>query len=331
MSNSILSLTKDEKSRAQEKKMPAWTQPMLARLTHDHFSDENWIYERKLDGERVLAFSRNNNVVLMSRNKRKLNDIYPELVEALKDQDVSQFIADGEVVAFDGDVTSFARLQNRMHAESKKSSRGNVAVYYYLFDLIYVDGFDISDLQLRDRKRILKQSFDFNNRIRYTVHRNKDGEKYHAEACEKGWEGVIAKDARSKYVHSRSSKWLKFKCVNRQEFVIGGFTEPEGERIGFGALLIGYYENGDLRYAGKVGTGYDDELLQDLGGRLKKMERESCPFDEGDIDTKKVHWIRTELVGEVGFTEWTSDGKLRHPRFIGLRHDKKAEEVSREG
>lgn len=331
MSNSIISLSEDEKARAQQKKMPAWTQPMLARLTHDHFSDESWIYERKLDGERVLAFGRNNNVVLMSRNKRKLNDIYPELVEALEDQGVSQFIADGEVVAFEGDVTSFSRLQNRMHAGSKKSSRGNIAVYYYLFDLIYVDGFDISNLQLRNRKRLLKQSFDFNNRIRYTAHRNKDGEKYHAEACEKGWEGVIAKYAKSKYVHSRSSKWLKFKCVNRQEFVIGGYTEPKGERIGFGALLIGYYENSDLRYAGKVGTGYDDELLEDLSEGLRKIERKHSPFDKGEIDTEQVHWVTPKLVGEIGFTEWTSDGKLRHPRFLGLRHDKKAEDVNREG
>lgn len=150
------------------------------------------------------------------------------------------------------------------------------------------------------------------------------------ENCREGWEGLIAKQGSSTYVHSRSRHWLKLKCVNRQEFVIGGYTEPHGKRIGFGALLIGYYENGDLVYAGKVGTGYDDQTLEDLSDRLGSIERETPPFDRGDPGGRETHWVTPKLVCEVGFTEWTDGGKLRHPRYVGLRHDKKPEQVERE-
>ncbi|NIP42287.1 MAG: ATP-dependent DNA ligase [candidate division Zixibacteria bacterium] len=300
---------------------------MLATLTHDYFSDENWIYERKLDGERCLCFKNGKKVELKSRNKRVLNDTYPELVKELEKQDTGNFIADGEIVAFEGDVTSFSKLQNRMH--SSESSGRDVAVYYYLFDLLHVGGYDMTKLELRYRKAILKKALEFSNKLRFTAHRNEEGKKYHQEACKKGWEGVIAKAADSTYAHSRSKNWLKFKCVNQQEFVIGGFTDPQGQRSGFGALLIGYYKDGDFHYAGKVGTGYDDEMLEKLGKKLKDIERKSNPFEE-DVKEKGAHWVKPKLVGEVGFTEWTSDGKLRHPRFLGLRRDKKAKNVERE-
>jgi len=320
-------LPDEQKHEIKKKSQPDWTSPMLATLTHDYFSDENWIYERKLDGERCLCFKSGKKVELKSRNNRVLNDTYPELVQELEKQETGNFIADGEIVAFEGDVTSFSRLQNRMH--SKKSGGGDVAVYYYLFDLLYVEGHDITKLALRHRKSILKRAIEFSNKLRFTAHRNKEGKKYHKEACSKGWEGVIAKAADSTYVHSRSKKWLKFKCVNQQEFVIGGFTDPQGERIGFGALLIGYYDDGDFHYAGKVGTGYDDKLLEKLSKELKNIERKSSPFEE-EVKEKGAHWVKPKLVGEVGFTEWTSDGKLRHPRFLGLRRDKKARNVVRE-
>ena len=169
-------------------------------------------------------------------------------------------------------------------------------------------------------------------RVRFTSHRNEEGEAYHREACEKGWEGVIAKDARAPYVHSRSKKWLKLKCGHRQELVVGGFTEPEGERTGFGALLLGYYDGDDLLYAGKVGTGFDDDTLESLRERLDSLERDTPPYAEGeDLPRKGVHWVTPKLVAEIGFTEWTEDHRLRHPRFLGLRRDKEAEEVVREG
>jgi len=161
------------------------------------------------------------------------------------------------------------------------------------------------------------------------VHRNRDGESYFKEACKKGWEGVIAKRAASEYQHKRSADWLKFKCAEGQELVIGGFTAPKGSRIGFGALLVGYYEDGALHYAGKVGTGFDDEFLAEFRKRLDRLARKTSPFAE-QIGEKDVTWVSPELVGEFGFTEWTRSGKLRHPRFLGLRWDKAPEEVVRE-
>ncbi|MDX1674057.1 MAG: non-homologous end-joining DNA ligase [Longimicrobiales bacterium] len=314
-----------------EEGFPDWLDPMLATLTDDPFSDPGWIYERKLDGVRVLAFKDGDRVRLYSRNRKDQNIRYPELVEALEGLDGS-FVVDGEVVAFEGAVTSFSKLQDRSQIQdAEEARRSDVDVYYYLFDVMHLDGWDVTGVGLRHRKHLLRQALEYRDPIRFATHRNEDGEALLEEACRKGWEGLIAKDASSAYVHSRSRKWLKFKCVNRQELVIGGFTEPEGERIGFGALLVGYYEDGDLVYAGKVGTGYDDAMLRRLRDRMDELERETQPFDEpGDISEKGAHWITPELVGEVGFTEWTDDGKLRHPRFLGLREDKDPEEVVRE-
>jgi DNA ligase D-like protein (predicted ligase) len=325
-------LPREAREKLREKKMPSWTSPMLATLTHDTFSDAGWIYERKLDGERCLAFVKGGSVRLLSRNRKELDDTYPELEEALADALSTDVILDGEVVAFEKNVTSFSRLQKRMQIRDRDEARSSgVAVHYYVFDVIHLDGHDLSRLPLRHRKGLLRRAVRFDDPLRFTAHRNEKGEEYLAEACRKGWEGLIAKEADSPYVHSRSRKWLKFKCVNRQEFVIGGYTDPEGERIGFGALLIGYHEDGDLRYAGKVGTGYDDETLRKLGGRLERLERETPPFDAGKLPGKGVHWVSPKLVGEVSFTEWTTAGRLRHPRFEGIRRDKDPEDVVREG
>ena len=250
---------------------------------------------------------------------------------SLEKTDPPSAAVDGEVVAFSGGVTSFSRLQGRMQIQDPdEARRSNIRVYYYVFDLLYVEEHDVTGLALRDRKRLLRRALRFENPIRFTSHRNEEGEAYYEEACRKGWEGIIAKRASSEYVHSRSRDWLKFKCVNQQELVIGGYTDPEGERIGFGALLVGYYEDGDLRYAGKVGTGYDDETLERLSSRLSNLGRETSPLAEGEGDGSGVHWVTPKLVCEVGLTEWTHDGKLRHPRFLGLRRDKDPEDVVRE-
>jgi len=322
----------DDARRALKQEDPADSpRPMLATLTDRRFSDPGWIYERKLDGERCIARREGSEVRLLSRNGKDLGDTYPELAEALAGQDGGAFVVDGEIVAFEGKLTSFSRLQKRMQISDRKEARASgVKVYYYVFDLLHLNGYDTTDVGLRHRKALLRKALKFRDPVRYTAHRNEDGEKYHREACRKGWEGIIAKRADSRYVHTRSRDWLKFKCVNQQEFVIGGYTEPEGQRIGFGALLIGYYDDGDLIYAGKVGTGYDDETLERLSSRLTSVERKHPPFDEGDLPQRDVHWVRPELVCEVGFTEWTADGKLRHPRFLGLRRDKDAEDVTRE-
>lgn len=320
----------DWPEQAKKAAMPEWISPMLATLTHDYFSDPEWLYERKFDGERCIVFGKNGKVRLMSRNQKELNDTYPELEAALEKQE-KDFIADGEVVAFEGNVTSFSRLQKRMQIRDRKEAeKSGVQVYFYLFDLLYYDGHDLTEAPLKERKKLLKQAFRYDDPLRYTGHRVKEGEAYHKEACKKGWEGLIAKRADSPYRSTRSRDWLKFKCVHQQEFIIVGYTDPHGERIGFGALLIGYYEEGELHYAGEVGTGYDDELLKNLHEKLEKIERDTPPVVDKDVPGKEVHWVKPKLVGEVGFTEWTRKGRLRHPRFLGLRDDKAPEDVVRE-
>lgn len=309
---------------------PDWMAPMLAVLTDERFSDPGWVFERKLDGERVLAFRDGDRLRLLTRNRKDATDTYPELAEALAAQPVGEFVADGEVVAFDGDVTSFSRLQGRMQiADPDEARDSGIAVFYYLFDLLRLDGRDLTGLPLRRRKSALRRALRFDDPLRYTPHRNEDGEAFFDEACAKGWEGVIAKDAQARYGHGRSRAWLKFKCGNGQELVIGGFTEPRGARAGFGALLVGYYEDGRLRYAGKVGTGFDDAFLRDFRRTLDARRRDSSPF--ADPVDEAACWVRPDLVAEIGFTEWTQAGKLRHPRFLGLRRDKPAEDVTREG
>ena len=327
-------LDEGEREQVEETGQPEWVEPMLATLTDDRFSDPEWIFERKLDGVRLLVFREDGAVRLVTRNRKERGVTYPEVVDALEGRG-PDMIADGEVVAFDGDVTSFSKLQQRMQVSDEDEARARASsapVKLYLFDLLHVDGYDVTALPLRRRKAILRNAVTWEDPVRFTRHRNEEGEAYWREACEKGWEGVIAKDARSPYVHSRSRKWLKFKCGNEQELVVGGFTEPQGERVGFGALLLGYHEDGGLRYAGKVGTGWDDDTLQSLRRRMDGLERETSPFDAGDPPEgdEGVHWITPKLVAQVGFTEWTDDGRLRHPRFLGLRQDKEPGEVVRE-
>jgi DNA ligase D-like protein (predicted ligase) len=316
----------------QRRAQPEWTAPMLATLTERRFSDPDWIFERKLDGVRCLVFRRRGRVTLQSRNRKPLGNHYPELVEAISGQRTDPFIADGEIVAFDRGQTSFARLQGRMQLRDPDAARRTgIAVFLYLFDLIHVDRFDATGLELRDRKRLLRETLRFAGPLRLTSHRNAEGEAYYREACRRGWEGVIAKRASSAYVHGRSPDWLKFKCVNQQELVVVGFTDPRGSRQRLGALLVGYYEDGKLRYAGKVGTGFDAATLEDLGARLERLERDSSPLDGERPRKGGVHWVSPELVAEIGFAEWTRDGRLRHPRYLGLRTDKPAREVVREG
>lgn len=334
MSGWQAALTRAECDALKKAKHPQWMSPMLATLTDERFSDPDWIYERKLDGERLLLFRNGDDVRLMTRNRKQVNDTYPELVEACRGQPCMEFVADGEVVAFKDGVSSFSRLQQRMQITDPEDARASdVAVQLYVFDLPHVDGYNLDALPLRTRKRIIRGLFDFTAPLHFTAHRNEDGEAFFKQACTKGWEGVIAKRADSPYRHSRSRDWLKFKCGHGQELVIGGFTEPRGQRKGFGALLVGYYdENADdrrLHYAGKVGTGYDDEFLIDFRAKLDEHRVDKCPFADRPAGSD-ITWVRPRLVGEFGFTEWTGDGKLRHPRFLGLRRDKKPRDVTRE-
>lgn len=304
---------------------------MLATLTDDRFSDPRWIFEPKFDGVRCLVFRDGRGVRLLSRNKLSLNRQYPEIEEAFRAEPAGDYILDGEIVAFEGKRTSFARLQRRMQLrDPARARRTGVAVYFYAFDVMYAGGFDLARLTLLERKLVLRRVLSFNRRLRFTAHRVGDGEQAWRDACANGLEGVIAKRADSPYEHGRSRDWLKFKCVNEQELVIGGYTEPAGARVGLGALLLGYYDDGAFVYAGKVGTGFDERTLKTLSTRLASRHRARSPFIRGRTPSRGVHWVRPDLVAQIGFTEWTRDGQLRHPRFIGLRRDKAARDVVRE-
>jgi bifunctional non-homologous end joining protein LigD len=311
---------------------PAWLDPQLATLTRDRFSDPAWIFERKLDGERCLAYRDGPEVRLMTRNQKLVTGTYPELAAALEAQQANDFIVDGEVVAFDGNKTSFARLQHRLGVgDPGPALLAEVPVFYYVFDVAWAAGRDARPLPLRERKRLLGSLLSFHDPLRFTEHREADGEAYWREACVRGWEGVIAKRADAPYQPGRSRDWLKFKCENSQEFVIGGYTDPQGSRTGFGALLLGYHDrDGKLAYAGKVGTGFGRRTLASLHSALAALERDRPPFERGTAPRSRVHWVEPCLVAQVGFSEWTTDGQLRHPRFQGLRRDKDPAEVVRE-
>jgi DNA ligase D-like protein (predicted ligase) len=305
-------------------------EPMKAKLTDRPFSDPAWVFERKLDGIRASVRRDGGEVTLTSRTGRSMTSTYPELVEALEAEAATDFLADGEIVAFEGSRTSFERLQGRMGVDDARLARlSGIPVFLYLFDLLEFDGHDLTGLPLRERKSALRRAFSFAGPVRYTPHRNERGEELFREACAKGWEGLIAKRAESPYVHGRSGDWLKLKCSLEQELVIGGFTPPQGSRRHFGALLVGYHEQGELRYAGKVGTGFSAKALGDLGARLESLEIEEPPF-AGDGLPRQARWVEPILVGQFAFGEWTRDGKLRHPRYLGLREDKPAAEVVRE-
>ena len=323
VSSPLLVLADEERERLRSVAAPTGSAAMKAMLTDERFDDPDWIFERKLDGVRCVAVRSDGRVRLFSRNDLSLNDRYPEIVAALHDEHAERFVVDGEVVAFDGPQTSFARLARRQQQY--------VPVFYYVFDVLWLDGRDVRPLELRERKRLLRRTLRFTGPVRWTPYRTREGRAQYEDACRRGWEGLIAKRLASPYTNRRSRDWLKFKCEHGQELVIGGYTEPHGSRVEFGALLVGYYDDGALRYAGKVGTGFDEATLRDIGRRLRALELQSPPFANASfIRERGVHWVAPELVAQVGFSEWTTHGRLRHPRFLGLRDDKSATEVVQE-
>ncbi len=306
-------------------------QPALATLSHDRFWAEGWVYERKLDGQRCLAVRDARGTRLYSRSGRDVTVAFPEIAEALEQQAAADFVVDGEVVAFEGSRTSFARLQPRIHVSSAaKARRTGVPVYFYVFDVLRAGGEDVRREPLLERKRRLRDLLDFSGPIRSTPHRVRAGEEYFANVCAKGWEGLIAKRVDAPYASGRTDSWLKFKCESGQELVVVGWTDPEGSRVALGALLLGYHRGDDLVYAGKVGTGFSQSVLRDLHDRLSRLERDTSPCTVGKLPRAGVHWAEPRLVAEVAFTEWTTAGQLRHPRYLGLRADKSAADVVRE-
>jgi bifunctional non-homologous end joining protein LigD len=302
-------------------RIAGWMAPMLATLVESLDDGRGWVFERKLDGIRTLAYRDGPSTRLYSRNKLPLEDAFPSIADAVSRLDREHIVLDGEVVAMvGGRVGGFEALQQRTM---------RTPLRYYVFDVLSVDGDDVRELPLLDRKQLLKD-VGLTGPLKRTAHRTGDPEQLRGEACASGWEGVIAKRVDAGYRAGRSRDWLKLKCVLEQELVVGGYTDPKGSREGFGALLVGYYTDGGLHYAGEVGTGFTAKTLLELAGKLSSLDVERSPFHDYPKATKGQHFVKPKLVAQVGFSEWTRDGKLRHPRFLGLRTDKRPADVVRE-
>jgi bifunctional non-homologous end joining protein LigD len=304
---------------------------MLATLTDRREFGDDWLLERKFDGERCVARKDGDAVRLESRTGKDLTGTYPEVTAALAAQRPEQLLVDGEVVAFDGEQTSFSRLQQRLGiANPSRALVEKFPVVYCVFDLLEAGGEDLTARPLIERRVQLERAIRPKKGLQISEAWRDDSERRYARACRSGWEGLIAKRADAPYARGRSRDWLKLKCVLEQELVIGGYTDPAGSRTDFGALLVGYYEGDRLRYAGKVGTGYSAKTLRKLGAQLRKLETSGSPFVDARPIPRGTHWTRPELVAQIGFAEWTGDGRLRQPRFLGLRDDKRPTDVVRE-
>ena len=282
-------------------RMPDWLEPMAATLTQERFSGPDWLFERKFDGIRLLAYKRGRRVELYSRNQLPQN--LPALATAIERLPADELILDGEVA---------------WHGGSD----------YHVFDILWIDGRLVTSLPLEERRALLKAL-----PLKSPLHRVDllSGDEPWERARREGWEGVIAKRRGSPYEHRRSKHWLKMKIEASQELVVGGFTDPQGSRAGLGALLVGYYEGDDFVFAGKLGTGFDTRMLLDLRKRLDGLEIAKPPFTKGTgLPKIRAHWVRPKIVVQVAFMEWTRHGKMRHPRLIAIRFDKRARDVTRE-
>jgi bifunctional non-homologous end joining protein LigD len=287
---------------------PEWLQPMAATLTQDRFTGPEWIFERKFDGIRLLAFKNGTDVGLFSRNRLPQN--IPAVAQAIRKLPTNDLILDGEITWDGGKVR------------------------YHVFDILWLDGQNLTTLPLNARQALLSELSlgDPLERVEsLEVLENTEGPLPWERAQQEGWEGVIAKRRDSLYEHRRSPHWLKMKCELAHELVVGGFTDPQGQRVGLGAVLVGYFEADDFVFAGKVGTGFDTKLLLDLRAQLDKLEISKPPFTKAvGLPRVRAHWVRPEIVVQVGFIEWTVHGKLRHPRLLGVRNDKAARVVVKE-
>jgi bifunctional non-homologous end joining protein LigD len=336
-----LRATQDDTLQALPSAKPHFVQPMKAKLVEKPPATGDWIYELKFDGIRLIAVRADKKVSLLSRNQNDLSARFPEIVEAIKNLAARECVIDGEVVALDDEGRSSFQLLQALEMEGRKSP-----VYFYAFDLLQLDGKGLVGLPLEPRKNVLeKLSGDADDPIRYSGAIGSDAEPLLDEVKRRGLEGLIGKQRNSVYEPGRrSGAWIKLKCVQEQEFVIGGYTPPQGARKHFGAILVGYYDKNKLVFAGKVGTGFTTKSLSMLYKKLQKEARDDCPFV--DLPSKqngqwvqgitpsmmkKMHWVNPKFVAQIKFAEWTRDGKLRAPVFLALREDKKPTDVVREG
>ena len=320
-----------ELTHAKKKPQPKEFKPQLATLGTSVPTGDQWLHEMKFDGYRLLAFFEKGKIRLVTRNGNDWTRKFPTLAKALAQLPIDSAILDGEVVSLDDEGRpNFQQLQNLL-----KQGKDNEIVYY-LFDLPHFAGYSLTQTPLVERKGLLamlvaKYAND-ESTIRYSDHIEGQGETVLTNACKLAMEGVVSKQMESGYLQTRSPMWVKSKCTKRQEFVLCGYTKPTGSRVGFGSLLLGYYDKGKLIYAGRVGTGFNRTSLKQILGELKKRKTDASPFASQleSSQARGVIWVKPELVGEVEFTEWTNEGLLRHPSFQGLREDKPAKQITRE-
>ncbi|HET6639448.1 MAG TPA: DNA ligase D [Gemmatimonadota bacterium] len=314
---------------ARPGKLPKKPQAALATLVKEPPAGDEWLHEIKLDGYRILAGVEGGRARLVSRNGNDWTQRFAPVAEAVRSIAAESALLDGEVAVLDSrGITSFHALQ------SAGSTPGS-ELRYFVFDLLHLDGQDLTGVALVERKEALRALLAASaplQGIQFSDHVVGHGDEFFRTACGSGVEGIVSKRASSRYTPSRTKDWLKVKCTLRQEFVVVGFTEPQGARPGFGALVIAVHEDGELRHAGKVGTGFTDDDLRELRNRMRKLERKSAPVVDPPrgAEGRGIHWLEPRLVAEVVFTEWTPDGTIRHPSFQGLRADKKPAEVVRE-
>jgi len=301
---------------------------MLATLSQELPRGVGWVFEPKFDGIRCLARIAGGRAELWSRNRKRLTASFPEITAALEDRDLPDMWLDGELVAMRGRRHSFGLMQQRVHVQAPSAELVRaVPVRYWLFDLLHFENQDLTLLPLTSRKELLRQGVPYAAPVHFTPHWMKGAEARFRAACGRGEEGLITKRALSAYHSRRSREWLKVKCARSEEFVVGGFTAPRGTRVALGALLVGQYVGGKLRFAGKVGTGFDTATLRQLLEALEEVEIPHSPFDPPAGAEPGVRWVEPRMVVQVAFGERTRDGRLRHPRFLGIRTDKRPEEA----
>lgn len=308
--------------------MPATLAPQLATLVKTPPAGTGWVHEIKYDGYRMLCRIEDGDARIISRNGKEWTEDFVGIAQSAAKLSLHSAWLDGEICVVDSlGRSSFQALQNVL-------SNAPGTLVYFVFDLLYADGIDLRGAALLDRKRALQHLLEAPpDMIQYSDHFDAPGREFYNNVCKLGLEGMVSKRADGKFQSGRSPAWLKVKCSRRQEFVIGGYTDPEGSRLGFGALLLGVYEpDGRLAFCGKVGTGFNDRSLVDLMKRLRPLEQAEAAFRNPPrgAEARRSHWVKPVLVAEVAFTEWTNEGTLRHPSFQGLREDKPAREVVRE-
>ena len=310
---------------ARKVRMPTVIHPMLATLVDEPFSDPEWIFETKWDGFRSVCFIRNGQARFVSRNQIEMTPQYPELANVPKQLDAKQAILDGEIVALDKDgLPRFQLLQNKLRIRSGTyAPAGTAQIVYFVFDLLYVDGYDLMPYPVVERKAKLAEILRPANSIKLSDHVAAEGEAFFHEIEKFHLEGMIAKRAGSKYVQKRTSDWLKVKTVLRSEVVIGGYTQPRGARSYFGSLVCGLYRGDNLHYVAHVGGGFNERSLAAIYKLMQPLTTDRSPFFKSPKTNEPVQWLRPKLVAEVKFSEWTADQRLRQPIFIGLREDKK--------